>query len=795
MASIQMTGMVSGLDTKAIVESMLEVEKSKIDKINQDKQILEWRQEMYREIIGKVRDFTKKYFDPLNKETYIMGSSSLLGLKNTSTIDSSIANINVTGSASTGNFELSMSQIAKPAKVSGSNVLNQTTVRGDLKLSLVVDETNNEITVDGEKIKIDTKLFKNVEELSKEINSKIQSNEKLKDKVKVEINNGELEVVSKVSITDDNSKLKVTVDNVDYDIELSRGNYSAKELASEINSKLKNSVGSDGKKFDNDSVKIEVLDGKIQVTGAKLSTDFQFDSPKISIGDKELVDTNKLIYKKGFVKGENSELVINVRGKDPIILDLSDIDTSGSNEDILKRISEKINENSDIVKSEIKDGKLVFKANTKDQVVISGNAASSIGLGNSLDINIDINKEKMSNILNFDNPDDKKVEFKINGKVFKYDFNSDKEEDRYIGGKNLTIKQVFSDISNKDDVNISYNSISRNFVIESKTTGEEVNIEGEDVNGKFLDSIFGTSQLKAQGQNAIVEFSDSEGNSNTFEFSSNNFNISGINFDIKSFPTESIKVSIINDGDEVVELMKSFVEDYNNIMEELNSKSKERKNYKYKPLTEAQKDEMTEKEIERWEKKAKEGILGNESEIENFMYKLREAIFMPVGNSSISLRDIGFDTSNDYIEGGKINFDETKFRNALTKDSQGIYELFTKASDSGYENYNPNLTNEQRKAQDADQGIFRRVNAVLNDYTRVTRSNSGKKGIFIEKAGVSGDTTFNENVISRAMKEYDKKISRLNDIMTSREERYYRQFTRLETAMAKLQSQSSMFMQ
>ena len=122
-----------------------------------------------------------------------------------------------------------------------------------------------------------------------------------------------------------------------------------------------------------------------------------------------------------------------------------------------------------------------------------------------------------------------------------------------------------------------------------------------------------------------------------------------------------------------------------------------------------------------------------------------------------------------------------------------ISDIFTKTSDSGYENYDPNLTAEQRQAKNADQGIFRRINDVLNDFTRTTRNNDGKKGIFIEIAGISGDSTLNDNVISRAMQEHEKKIDRLNDLITRREERYYKQFTRMETALSKLQSQSSIF--
>lgn len=794
MASIQMTGMASGLDTKAIVESMLQTEKSKVDKINQDKQILEWRQELYREMITNVRDFTKKYFDPLNKETYIMGSSSLSGIKATTTTDSTVVGVLASSDAKPGNFELNVSQIAKPAKVTGTSVINQSTVKGELKIPIIIDETNDEITIDGETIKVENKAFSTPTDLAKEINSKIQNSENLKDKYKVEINDsGELEVLSKISITDENSKMKITIGSVEYDLELSEKSYTASELAKEIESKLKNSVGSDGEKFNNSDVKIEVKDGQVVIEGASSDKKFDFKTPTVSIENSSLSKSNKLEYTKGFISGKNSELVISVRGQDPVIVDLSDVDTSGTNEEVLKRISDKINENSPVVKSDVIDGKLVFKTDSKEQIIISGNAANSIGIGNSLDITLDINKEKMSNLLTFDDPDNKKVEFTINGQTFKYDFGSKEDSDGYKGGKDLTIKQVFSDISSKAGVNISYNSISRSFSIESKSTGKEVSLEGSDVNGKFLTSLFGTNTLEAKGESAVVEFSDSEGNKNTFEFSSNNFTLSGINFDIKSMPTEPIKVSVVSDTDKTVELVKGFVEDFNKIMDDLNTKTKERKNSKYKPLTEAQKDEMTEKEIELWEKKAKEGILGNESEIESFMYQLRSAVFTPVEGIAVNLKDIGFDTSNDYREGGKIKFDEEKFRKALANDPQMISDLFTKTSDSGYENYDPNLTSEQRKAKNADQGIFRRINDVLNDFVRTTRNSDGKKGIFIEIAGISGDSTLNENVISRAMEEYDKRIDTLNDLITRREERYYKQFTRMETALSKLQSQSSIF--
>ncbi len=796
---IQMTGMASGLDTKSIVESMLQTEKSKVDRINQKKQILEWRQEVYREFISTVRDFSKKYFDPLNKETYIMGSTALSGIKATPNVDKTVANIVATGSASPGNYELKVNKLAHSAKVQGSNTINQSTVKGDLKIPIVVSEKNNTIKIDEQTITLDSKAFENTSSLAKAINAKIQETEGTKDKYEVSVNeDGKLEVNSKVKIEEENATMKIKVGDSSEEVEitLSKGSYTADGLANEIKSELKKKLSSEESKDINVEVK---EDGQVYVNDKPLDGEqYKFKKPTASVGPSEAMEldgSNILKFEPKFVKDKNAELVISVRGQSPVVIDLSGVDTSKPNEDIKKQISDKINEKSSEtkIKSEVVNGKLVFKTDSKEQIVISGSAAKSIGIEGSLDMTLDIKTEKMTSVLKFEDQENKKVEFTINGEKFKYDFGSKEDKDGYVGGQDLTMRQVFADISNRAGVNITYNTISRSFTMESRETGKEVKLEAQDTSGKFLESLFGKNQITAQGGDAEVEFSDGDGNKNTFGFSSNNFTLSGINFDIKTMPTEPIKVSVITDMDKTVELMKGFVEDFNKIMDDLNTKTKERPNSKYKPLTEAQKEEMSEKEIELWEKKAKEGIVGNESDLENFMYALRNAIFTPVKGAKINLQDIGLDTSNDYREGGKIKFDEEKFREALAKNPEGISELFTKTTDSKYDSYDPDLTADQRKERNADLGIFRRINDVLSDYTRTTRNSNGKKGIFIEIAGLKGDSTFTSNTLSKEMQEYDKRIDNLNSLISKREERYYAQFSRLETALTKLQSQSAIF--
>ena len=807
MASIQMTGMASGLDTKSIVESMLETEKLKVEKLNKEKQKLEWKQESYRELITSVKDFHKKYFDPLNKETYLLSSNALSGIKATSSVDANVADISAVNSTTKGNFVLNVKSLAKKAQIVSNNVINQTTVKGELKIPTLVEEKNNDITIDGEKITVDSKSYESTEELMENINSKIQANDKLKDKYVVSLNSaGEMEVSKKITVNKEDSKVKINVDSKSYDIEIEAKSYSPSELANEVESKLKSAVGSES----SDKLKVEVKDGQVVVNNKQLDGKLKFEKAKVTIETGEhKADTNKISFSSGFVKGKNSELVISIKGKDPVIVDLSTVDTSKGTEEVLKEISKKINaKTKDDLKANVIDGKLTFKAKSDKQIVISGSAAQAIGIGNSLDITLDINKEKMINLIDFNHVNknqggkldattsantNKKVEFSINGQTFKYDFSTSENKDDYKGAKDLTVKQIFSDISSKADVNLSYNTISRKFSIESKETGKQSKLEFSDTKGNFLYSLFGKHKNSDVGENAEVEFSDSEGNKNSFEFESNNFTLSDINFNLKSLPTEPIKVSVTSDTENTVKSVKQFVEDYNKIIDNLNIKTKEKVDRNYQPLTEEEKKEMSEKEIELWEKKAKKGLLGNETQIESFMYQLRSAIFTPVEGVPINFKDMGFDTSNDYTQGGKIQFDEEKFKSALMKDPESVSNLFTKTSDSGKDVYDPDLTPEEKLAKNKDQGILRRLNDIINDYVRTSRNDSGKKGIFIEIAGITGDTTIKENNISRSIIEFEKRINTVNDLISSREKRYYAQFTNMERALSELQSQMSIF--
>lgn len=224
------------------------------------------------------------------------------------------------------------------------------------------------------------------------------------------------------------------------------------------------------------------------------------------------------------------------------------------------------------------------------------------------------------------------------------------------------------------------------------------------------------------------------------------------------------EVSTERDVDKIVDTIKSFVEDYNSMIEKLNGYTHEKATYKeYAPLTEAQKKEMTEKEIELWEEKAKEGLLRSDTNINRFLSDMRTAMYTR-GDSKYVLSNIGINTSSEWTDFGKLTIDEDTLKNALTKDPNGVKSLFV-----------------------GDNGLATKLNNICS---KTASTSSGNPGTLVQMAGVEGKATENENTISDELDSIAEKLERLNRTYETRKERYWSQFNAMETALANMNSQS-----
>lgn len=334
-------------------------------------------------------------------------------------------------------------------------------------------------------------------------------------------------------------------------------------------------------------------------------------------------------------------------------------------------------------------------------------------------------------------------------------------------------------------VTLKYDSLSDKFSLKSNAEGSANNISitsgsnGELLFSKIFDVTDFTdpSLVHEPGKNAQLSI-----NGTSVVQDSNTFTYDGITYNLKTTTATAIDIAISVDKTSIIDNLKNFVSDYNQLIEDVNTKYSEKKNYAYEPLTDDEREALSDDEIEKWEEKAKSGIIKSSSELDAFLSKLRNAIVEPVEGVSINLSAIGI-TSASYTDKGKLYIDENKLSEKLENNYEDIVKLFSQQSDKAY--LSGNATERYKES-----GLGARLDDILKDYTRTTRDASGNKGILINKAGVDNDSSVINNELTKKLLDYDARISDLEDYLIDKETYYYNMFSSMETAMSRLQSQA-----
>lgn len=282
----------------------------------------------------------------------------------------------------------------------------------------------------------------------------------------------------------------------------------------------------------------------------------------------------------------------------------------------------------------------------------------------------------------------------------------------------------------------------------------------------FMDQA--TGQV-ANGSNAVYTI-----NGITKTSQSNNINELGYNITLnKTFNDGAVTISSSTDVDAIVNQVKSFVELYNGLVESLNGPLKERVDYKYPPLTDAQKAEMKDDEIKKWEEKAKQGLLRNDQAISSVLSNMRSILYgvsTDKDSQYNALYKIGITTSGTYSDGGKLVIDEDKLRKAIEANPEAVADIFTRTAGTNGESDKGGLITQLRDV--------------------------AKKGIdtIAAKAGKEGavETSY---TLGKTLKSVDQRIAEWKDKLKAIEERYFKQFSAMEAAIQKANAQASMFMQ
>ena len=353
--------------------------------------------------------------------------------------------------------------------------------------------------------------------------------------------------------------------------------------------------------------------------------------------------------------------------------------------------------------------------------------------------------------------------------TFKFSINSvEFEFDRSVSLTEIMRKINASDAG----VTLSYSSITDSFTMVAKETGAGENIKIEQTQGNLMEALGLTAESGASvvyGQNALLTV-----NGKDIVRSTNEINIDGVTIQLHQTTEEDadpITITLENDATSLKEPIKKFVEDYNALMDLINGLVKEAVYGDYQPLSEEQKSEMTEKQIEQWEEKAKSGVLRGDRILIGIASKLQTAMMTVAESGGISLFQIGI-TSAGYQENGKLKIDEAKLEEALRTRGDEIRDLFATA----------------------ETGLAHRVNNIIEGAIKRTGPDN-ERGTLIQVAGIENTVSDTRNSISQTIERTNRLIETLRRRLTDEETRLWRRFTAMETAIQQLNVQSMMLMQ
>ena len=327
---------------------------------------------------------------------------------------------------------------------------------------------------------------------------------------------------------------------------------------------------------------------------------------------------------------------------------------------------------------------------------------------------------------------------------------------------------------------ISYDSLSDKLKVSASKEGSAnaINLSTE-----LKDKLKLSSGTHTSAQDAVFSMSGT-----TVIKSENTFSINGATITLNSQHSAAsgpIKMNFKVDTDKVVDKIKSFIEVYNGLINSTYGKLNEKVYRSYTPLTEDQKKEMTEDQIKLWEDKSKSGVLRKHSDVENIALKMRRALSDAVEGAGISLSQLGIETSSNYKENGKLVItDETKLRKGIENNYSDVVRLFSSESDKDY------LDGTNAVERYKENGLGNRLYDIIQDAVRTTRDSNGKKGTLVEVAGLKNDLSSITSTLSKKITDYDDKITTLLKYLTEKESSYYSTFSRIESAIAKMEAQS-----
>lgn len=862
-----MPGLASGLDTEDMVEKLLAGTQAKIDKQNAKKQQIEWKQEIYRDVITKINSFADNYF-------------SFYGTKNTNLLSSSFYNV-MTGTSSSGAVKVvsakstaspnvvidsvkRLAQAYKGSTIDGHTLSNQ--LEGNINVGAFNDPDKEyafDLTLDGVKKTIKFKGAANAAGVESSINAGLQKvfggtiqadiqsssgTDILKFKFNDEAGGNKTthQIILQSTTVGDSSDVVTenvlsnmgmasgSTNKLNYNTYLSNSPFSTalqgREFVfsingTEIKATSEDTVGDIINRINNSEAGVRLtyssIDDKfvlessntgdisgITITQSKgnlMTAMFGLASGTTNGEDGVLgtskglrntdtitgapVDNNLFQAALDGIKTQDSVISFNVNGRDySVRVPLKEggytsagdyvtalnqslaatfgVDSAGDNKIEVRMTS---------VDADHSQFELVSKAGYQvsfGKKNIEGMFTGQLGFSDGQTQMAVTSNTKLGMLIENQNFVDAgaainvgSTQIAVNGNMTIQDLMDRMKQELTAqnGGDPVTVG--FNDTTGELEIS----GITQPISITSGGTGKDI------MKALFVNDQMNFNQFQGdpdhldiktiqQGENAQIVV-----NGNVIERNTNSFDLDGITIELKAVTGAGdgpISLTTSKDTDKIVEGLKGFVDDYNSLIEELNEQVNAKANFqKYPPLTDAQKKEMSEKEIEKWEEKAKEGLLRYDTNISKFLQDMRSAMYQKIGSAGLALYDIGIEASSNYKDNGKLILDESKLKSALSTNLDKIQQMFT----------------------DKDNGIAVRLQKLVKE---AANASSGSPGLLVRYAGAK-DVMETSNSLYYELKGISETLTKLNTKYKNERTRYWKQFTEMEKAISNMNSQSS----
>lgn len=314
--------------------------------------------------------------------------------------------------------------------------------------------------------------------------------------------------------------------------------------------------------------------------------------------------------------------------------------------------------------------------------------------------------------------------------------------------------------------NIAAKTAERNTKIKAELTTQYQN----KVKSSY-DMINAAHEFSKGASRKVGQDSEIELNGATFTSNSNNYSINGITIQVtaKTKDDEQVTITTDTDVDAIYKSIKDMFTDYNKLIKSMDEAYNADSSKGYEPLTDDEKSAMTDDEVEKWETKIKDSLLRKDDTLSSIINTMKNdmASSITINGKSYALSSFGIATQGYFASG---------------ENEKGVYHIDGDSDDSV-------TSGNDDKLRAAIAGDPETVVSFFSQLFSKVYTDLGNK--MATSSVSSAYTVYNDKQMNKQYSEYTTKISAAESKITTWEDYYYSKFSAMESALSKLNSQTS----